>query len=226
MTQKSSQPIFMITGGKGGTGKSTVCMATLDTLGRSAILIETDTSNPDVAKAYGKTNTTHALNLDERAGWIDLVNLAAATQEALVINGAARSIEALNNAAILGEALEELDRDLIVLFVMSRTRDSLELLADHRDILPADVAQTWAVLNSYFGAPSMFTRYMESNQRKEIEAQTGTLVFPDLADRVLDQLNHERLTIAAAADQMTIGNRMELQRWRREAQNELRKAIG
>lgn len=226
MTQKSSQPIIMIKGGKGGVGKSTVCMATLDNLGPSAVLIETDTTNPDVAKAYWKTNTTRALNLDERAGWIDLVDLAAETKEALVINGAARSVEAPENAAILREAMKELDRNLIVLFVMSRTRDSLELLADHRDLFPADVAQTWAVLNSYFGTPDMFTRYMDSNQRKEIEAQTGTLVFPDLADRVLDQLNHERLTIAEAAVHMTIGNRMELQRWQREAHNELRKAIG
>ena len=226
MTQKSSQPIIMIKGRKGGVGKSTVCMATLDILGPSAVLIETDTSNPDVAKAYRETNLTHALNLDERAGWIDLVNLAAATKETLVINGAARSVEAPENATILREALKELDRDLIVLFVMSRTRDSLELLADHRDILPANVAQTWAVLNGYFGTPDMFTRYMDSNQRKEIEAHTGTLVFPDLAERVLDQLNHERLTIAEAADHMPIGNRMELQRWQREAHNELRKAIG
>ena len=217
---------MMIKGGKGGVGKSTVCMATLDILGPSAVLIETDTTNPDVAKAYSKTNPTRALNLDERAGWIDLVNLAAGTKETLVINGAARAVEAPENAAILREALEELDRDLIVLFVMSRTRDSLELLADHRHILPANVAQTWAVLNGHFGTPDRFTRYMESNQRKEIEAQTGTLVFPDLAERVLDQLNHERLTIAEAADYMPIGNRMELQRWQREAHNELRKAIG
>ena len=226
MTQKSCQPIIMIKGRKGGVGKSTVCMATLDILGSSAVLIETDTANPDVAKTYRKTNTTHALNLDERAGWIDLVNLAAATKETLVINGAARSVEAPENAAILREAMKELDRDLIVLFVMSHTRDSLELLADHRHILPADVAQTWAVLNGHFGTPDRFALYMASNQRKEIEAQTGTLVFPDLAERVLDQLNHERLTIAEAADHMPIGNRMELQRWQREAHNELRKAIG
>lgn len=226
MTKRTSRPpIYMVTGGKGGVGKSLVSMSVLDILGPSAVLIETDTSNPDVAKAYASTNAMQAINLDERAGWIDLVNLADETEAPLVINGAARSVDGLKNADILGGALEELGRELIVLFVMSRTRDSLELLADHRDILPADAAQTWAVLNSYFGTPDKFTRYMESNQRREIEAQTSTLIFPDLADRVVDQLNHERLTIAKAAEVMTIGNRMELQRCRKAAQDELGKAI-
>lgn len=223
---KKSPPIYMVTGGKGGVGKSIVSMAVLDILGPSAVLIESDTSNPDVAKAYAETNTTHALNLDERAAWIDLVNIADETDGPLVINGAARSVDGLKNAAILDGALEELGRELIVLFVMSRTRDSLELLADHRDILPADVAKTWAVLNSYFGDAEKFTRYNESNQRDQIEAEAGTLVFPDLADRVLDHLNHDRLTIASAAEVMTIGNRMELQRWRQAAHHELQKALG
>lgn len=226
MTKKASRPpIIMVSGSKGGVGKSLVSMSVLDLIGVAATLIETDTSNPDVAKAYASTNAMQAINLDERAGWIDLVNLADATEAPLVINGAARSVDGLKNATILGGALEELGRELIVLFVMSRTRDSLELLADHRDILPASVAKTWAVLNSYFGTPEKFTRYMDSNQRREIEAQTGTLVFPDLADRVVDQLNHERLTIAKAAEIMTIGNRMELQRWRKAAQDELGQAI-
>lgn len=222
----SKPPIIMISGSKGGVGKSIVSMTALDLLGSAATLVETDTSNPDVAKAYAKTNETHALDLDDRSGWIDLINLADATDGPLLINGAARSIDGLKNAPILGNALKELGRELLVLFVMSRARDSVELLADHRDVLPASVARTWPVLNGYFGSPEKFTRYQDSDLRKKIEAQTGTLVFPDLADRVLDQLNDERLTIAEAVHVMQIGNRMELLRWRDIAKGELEKAIG
>ena len=216
----------MVTGGKGGVGKSTVAMAMLDILGPSAVLVETDTSNPDVAKAYADTNTTHALDLDERGGWIELVDLANETDGPLVINGAAGSLGGLKNVEILTGAIEELGRKLIVLFVMSRTRDSLELLADHRAILPLEAARTWAVLNAFYGTSDQFKRYHESNQKKEIEASAGTLLFPDLADRVLDQINNERLTIAKAAEVLTIGNRSELNNWRSAAQAELKKALG
>ena len=49
-----TQPIFLVGGGKGGVGKSTVSMALLDFFiggGEPPLLIETDTSAPDVWKA-------------------------------------------------------------------------------------------------------------------------------------------------------------------------------
>jgi hypothetical protein len=222
---KTKHPIFSVLGPKGGVGKSTVACNFLDLLGPSAILIETDTSNPDVGLTYQDTNKTCAIDLDHSDGWIDLVNLADSTDEPLVINGAARSNAGLKHAPILTGALNELGRKLVVLFVMSRSRDSMELLADNLEIMPADVAETWPVLNTYFGSPDRFTLYNDSNMRRQIEARTGTLVFPDLTDRIMEQMNHGRLTIAKAAEIMPIGNRMELLRWRNEAHAELQKVI-
>src|SRR5262249_38842279 len=51
--------------------------------------------------------------------------------------------------------------------------------------------------------------------RPRIESTGGkSLSFPDLADRVADDLYKERMTIAAAAEKLPIGNRAELRRWR------------
>ena len=49
-----NHPIYMIGGSKGGVGKSFVTLALVDYLRRSdlhVVLVETDTSNPDVLKA-------------------------------------------------------------------------------------------------------------------------------------------------------------------------------
>lgn len=50
--------VVMVSGSKGGVGKSIVSMALTHTLlkrGDDLLLVEADTANPDVGKAYGKT---------------------------------------------------------------------------------------------------------------------------------------------------------------------------
>ncbi|HEY4183841.1 MAG TPA: hypothetical protein VGP07_02185 [Polyangia bacterium] len=69
--------IFLVGGGKGGVGKSLMSMALLDFLeanGQRPFLVETDTSVPDVFKTYAEAVAGEPVNLDEREGWIDLVN--------------------------------------------------------------------------------------------------------------------------------------------------------
>ena len=73
--------IYLVGGSKGGVGKSIVTMATIDylqTLGETVLLIESDTSNPDVYKAYRDSTRAELLDLDEADGWIQLVNLCDA----------------------------------------------------------------------------------------------------------------------------------------------------
>ena len=43
-----------------------------------------------------------------------------------------------------------------------------------------------------------------------------SLNFPDLADRVSDDIYTKRLSIARAATELPLGNRAEVTRWRRE----------
>ncbi len=90
-----AKKIYLIGGSKGGVGKSMVSMAIIDYLqeqGESVLLIESDTSNPDVWKGYGECVETQLLNLDEADGWIQLVNLCDSKPECVVvINTAARN---------------------------------------------------------------------------------------------------------------------------------------
>ncbi len=96
--------IYLVGGSKGGVGKSLVTMATVDYLqdqGESILVIESDTSNPDVWKTYHDCTLTELVNLDEANGWIELVNLCESHPDSIVvINTAAR-----NNQG--GECLRE-----------------------------------------------------------------------------------------------------------------------
>lgn len=221
--------IIMIGGSKGGTGKSAVCSAVLDYLelqGKEPVLVETDTSNADVYKAHHKSGSlATAIELDTSEGWIDLVNFADKTRgRPLVINTAARNLTAVTKfGKTLESTLGELDRELITLWTINRQRDSLELMADYLETLPVSDRHTLHVVrNLYFGEPEKFQLYNDSETRKRVELAGGkTIDFPDLADRVADDLVTKRLSIKRASEELPIGNRAELLRWRRLAHQSL-----
>lgn len=215
-----SKAIVLIGGGKGGVGKSLFSMAVVDFLdgaGRGPFLVETDTSVPDVFKAYRETIDGELVNLDDREGWIDLVNLVEARADnTVVINTGARNQTGISNfGRTLRKALPALGRKLVVFWLIDRKRESLELLADFAAALPE--AEIHVVRNMYLGAETKFELYNESKMRAAIEKTGGrSLNFPELADRVTDAMNKRRLTIAKACGELSLGDRMEIERWREE----------
>lgn len=222
--------IYLIGGSKGGVGKSTVTMATLDYLtdrGESVVLIESDTTNPDVAKAYKGTTPTELINLDEADGWIHLVNIFdSAPDSTFVINTAARNNKGVSSyGETLNSTLGELKRKLVTLWVINRQRDSLELLREYMDALPN--ADIHVVRNSYFGEEKKFELYNSSKLRRAIEDKGGkSLTFPELADRVTDDLYSKRMSIAVALRELPLGNRAELIRWRNDVRKVFDEVMG
>jgi cellulose biosynthesis protein BcsQ len=86
--------IINISGSKGGVGKSIISMCVLDYLENedSPILVESDTSNPDVWKAYKNRVQSELINLDDKDGWIKFINFYDSNKNSnIVINSAARS---------------------------------------------------------------------------------------------------------------------------------------
>ena len=210
--------ICFIVGGKGGVGKSMASMGTVDFfvkhLGRKIILIECDTSNPDVGKTLLDNEYVEviSLSLDTIDGWIELVNCCESSDRDIIINSAARleaSIAKFIN--ILVGSLEELRRILISLWVINRQRDSIELLKKYMEIVPGELH---VVRNTFYGEPEQFQLFNESKTRTEAEKRGATINLPDLADRVADDLYSKRLSIDKAAEIMPLGNRSEIKRWR------------
>ena len=214
---RQNPPIYMVGGSKGGVGKSFVTLALVDYLQRTdinVVLVETDTSNPDVMKAVHAEIECASCNLDDVSGWIDFVDFCDTHRDAIVVvNTAARSQAGVEQyGGTLASALDELARRLVVLWVINRQRDSLELLLKFGATFPNAI--THVVRNGYFGSPDKFTLYRDSQLRNAVEAQGQSLDFPDLADRVADELRSQRLSVGKAAQTMHIGERAELLRWR------------
>ena len=229
--------IYLIGGCKGGVGKSLVAMSVLDYLegqGEKFLLIETDTSNPDVWKTYHKDATNKdssgadpgLIDLDVAEGWIELVNLCDANPDSsIVINTGARNDKGISAyGETLCNTLAELKRKLVTLWVINRHRDSLELLQDYMDAIPN--ANVHVIRNGYFSEEKKFEFYNNSNLRKSIEARGGkSLTFPDLADRVSDDIYINRMRISVACKELPIGNRAELVRWRNAVKSVLEGVI-
>lgn len=214
------KPIYLVGGSKGGVGKSLVSMALVDHLleqGESVLLVESDTSNPDVYKAYKDTAAAHLLNLDEADGWIELVNLCdSAPKSVAVVNTAARNNRGVSAyGQTLSSTLAELKRTLVTFWVINRQRDSLELLKEYMAAIPN--AEVHVVRNGYFGEEKKFELYNGSNVKRAVEDNGGkSVTFPDLADRVSDDIYSKRLSIARAGKELPLGNRAELSRWKGE----------
>jgi hypothetical protein len=220
------KPIFLVGGSKGGVGKSLVAMAVLDHLqeaGEKALLVESDTSNPDVWKSYKDEVKCELVNLDDADGWIQLVNLCDENRDCVVvINTAARNNEGVAAYGVtLNSTLAELNRDLITLWVINRQRDSMELLKEYLETIGSTTVHV--LRNGYFGDEKKFELYNGSKLKAMVEDRGGrSLLFPDLADRVSDDLYIKRLAIAGAVKSLPIGNRAELLRWRGEVGKVLR----
>jgi len=221
--------IYVSGGSKGGVGKSIQSAGLIDTLlarDEKPLLVESDTSNPDVWKMYKDEIKAVTLDLDDADGWIDLVNLCDQHPDhCVIVNTAARNNRGVAAyGATLNSTLAELQRELVTFWVINRQRDSLELLLEYMEALPS--SQTHVVRNAYFGEERKFELYEGSKVRKKVEDAGGlSLTFPDLADRVSDDIYSKRLSISRAMQDLPIGNRAELARWRSSVHAMLGKAI-
>ena len=211
--------IYYVGGSKGGVGKSFMSIALTDYLARhkqkNVMLLETDTSNPDVGKTFSKDDTVEVvtLQLDDVDGWIELVNLCDKTDKDIIVNSAARSNESIAKfSGTLTESLSELKRELVTFWIINRQRDSIELLKKYMEVVT--VGSLHVVRNTYYGDPQKFEMFNNSKLRAEAEQRGVTMDFPDLADRVADDLYSNRLTVAAALEALPLGSRAELKRWR------------
>ena len=214
------KPIYFVGGSKGGVGKSCVSMALLDFLtiaGETPFLVEADNTNPDVYKAYQAELASECLGLDDADGWIDLVDLINTCPDScVVINTPARNNDGVKRyGETLTSTLKDLGRELVVFWVINRQRDSLELLIEFMASMPN--ATIHVVRNLHHGEERKFDLYNSSKVRTLLQkSHSGiSLNFPALASRVADKLSSERMSIAKAIATVPLGNRAELERWRR-----------
>lgn len=215
--------VYIVSGGKGGVGKSTVSNALIHFLidkNDEFLIVDADTSNPDVAKAYNKDSEgikeIMTINLDSADGWIELINVCDTNRDTtIVVNTPARTRDAVNSYnEILKNSIDELGRTFVTIWVINRQRDSVELLKEYAQTMQHEKMLIHVFRNLYFGDSSKFELYNKSQTREFIEKRGGkSLDFPDVADRVTDQMSQQRMTIRKAMKELSIGDRAELIRF-------------
>ena len=131
------------------------------------------------------------MNLDEREGWIELVNLVESRADStIVINTGARNQTGVSNfGRTLSKALGELGRKLVVLWMIDRKRESLELLSDFMAAIPE--AEVHVVRNLYLGSEKKFELYNGSKMKSGIEGKGKQVHQPAGARRSRDR-RHEQ----------------------------------
>ncbi len=142
------------------------------------------------------------------------MNAGAAHDGPIVINSGAR-IDPTQGIENLEIALPELNRALVIVWVINTQRDSLELLRKFRDVVKN--AQYIIFKNLHFGSEEKFSLYNESELKQEIEAERGiSISFPQVANRVTHDIYVQRMSIARGMREMPLGSRAELSRWRKQ----------
>jgi hypothetical protein len=217
---------IIIGGGKGGVGKSICTLSLLylfERAGKKVQLIEADTSNPDVHKAYGDVSSPQddaaplrmsTLDLEREDAWLDLLNMRAAdpTRTIVLNTRAALNLAIEEFGPLLNVGLKELGAPLVTIWPIDGNRDCLELLAQYRETF--STGQFVVLRNAHLS--QSFELYDSSKLRREIEGAGGrSETLPALAPRVAQALNINRLSLTAAehSDKLQFGHKIALRAW-------------
>lgn len=209
--------IIVISGAKGGVGKSMVTIGVVDYLlarGERVTVVEADSTNPDVAKMFnGAPNVSICTAaMDDESGFIEAANAIENAEGYIVVNTAARGLAPLiEHWNIVRDVADSMSREIVIFFPINRQRDSLELL--RRQIDGVQGVPVYAVLNTFFGQQEKFALFHGSKVKAVC---SGAIVWPELNDRVADRLANERIRLDDADGHFTVAERSAIRRYRSE----------
>jgi hypothetical protein len=202
--------LFFVGGTKGGVGKSLVSMILLDILQEAnPVLVETDTSNPDVGLAYKNTVETLTADLDTDAGWAKAFNeIHPRLNRPIVINSAARNSLGI---ARFGEMFAALDTPMTLFWCINQQKDGLLLLGDFLDVVQP--ARCLVVKNGYFGAETDFATFDESKVKKRTN---GNIYLPSLLPAATNSVYSQRKPLHELPDILPFGDKLFFEAWRKK----------
>jgi hypothetical protein len=207
--------LILITGDKGGTGKSTFARGLLDTLlyrEVNCLAYDSDKRNSQLSRHYSEVRAGVKLiditakgggdilidEMDEHKAPVMIVDLPA---------GAGEHIERFEREMGFIAAAAEMGYGVTLVSVLSRVKDSTNALRLMLDSTSVGV-QHVAVKNLYFGEESRFVLFDESQVVQRLLDTGGkVLKMDDLLDDTYGLIDQQNLTFRAAA-----GNKSPLSR--------------
>lgn len=212
--------IYLVSGEKGGVGKTTLAkclVGILEVDGRSVFPIDADATNKDLQDVYPHARL---LNLQEEDGYVNLLNCLeeAAEKQDIVISLPAAALSGasvrgagfIEGLPVLGEAFS---REIIMIWMIDDKDLSIDVLRNTHEQFPS--LRIDVVGNEKFG--SDFSFYERSKTKSMVEA-VGSCFYriPKLSPQVMAKLVNERFTLQGALEQFRTGEKFSLQAWIRQ----------
>lgn len=228
--------INMVSGEKGGVGKSVCSSILIDKLlheGKKVIVIDADFSNPDVFRAFSGVITNSSLNtekqeeveiyqydLGDQAGWWDLYNLMAKNNvDTQIVISMPAQIEYTMSAQTkeFKRALTDLGYTLNMVWLMSESIDSVQLLKNTTINNAELIDKLIIVKNGFFAEHDEFHDFSSSKLRAELlkNEKFVEVYLPELNKRLKSALKpiNKPYSQALIANQLQYSERMGLEVW-------------
>ena len=201
--------IYIVSGNKGGVGKSWVALTLVEYLhrgGKSVYIVETDDGNPDVLTPFrrhavdGVSGTTIRMQGSEAVEqFIDAV--AQSDADCIVMNAAAGDNKNLGALEVFYSNIEALECDLRILWVCNAEKDGIVALKMFLDATGADMGRITVVMNKISQQDESKFGYLTTSLKESIDAAGGNeMYFPVLPARIATQMRDGKETFAFAAE--------------------------
>ncbi|MEL6159887.1 MAG: chromosome partitioning protein ParA [Cyanobacteria bacterium J06627_32] len=234
---QNNRRVIWVTGGKGGVGKSTFARGLFDILtaaGVNVIAFDGDPTNAQLFRYYKDVGRgVQRLELDTKGEADVLLNeMDAHKADVFLVDVAAGGSQTLlaleDDIGLLSEAMEMGYRFTIV-SVMSRIKDSVNLLKTSLSMMDDFDVQHVAVKNLYFGDPDRFRLFNGSKTEARLLDSGGTVLgMPEMFDdtyELLDELNLPFRSLLGD-ESLPRAQRSRVNRWLKDFTKGVKKANG
>ena len=218
--------VIWVTGGKGGTGKSTFARGVLDLLMEAGVNVAAFDGDPDNAQLFrfyqdvgkGVTRTS----LSERDGGDDILEaMEVLVPDVIVVDvaaGGSQILMRLQDESLFLSTAQEMGYDFTVVSVLSPIKDSVNMLKEALDTTEGHDVQHVAVKNLHFGSLDDFELFEASKTREQFVSLGGQVVaMRDLLGKTYGALDRDNLSFLGALDKETglpSGDRCRIRQWR------------
>ncbi|MEL6456616.1 MAG: division plane positioning ATPase MipZ [Cyanobacteria bacterium J06623_5] len=232
---RDNKRIIWVTGGKGGVGKSTFSRGLLDVLidaGVNVAAFDGDPSNAQLFRYYQNVGEgVQCVDLDKQGEADVLLNqMEESKADVFLVDVAAGGSQTLldleGDIGLISEAMDMGFRFTVV-SVMSRIKDSVNLLKASLEMTDDFDVQHVAVKNLYFGACDRFRLFDGSKTKgRLLECGGVVLEMPDLFDDTYELLDQKNLPFSAmlADKSFPRAQRSRINKWLKDFKGAIAKA--
>ena len=201
----NAKKIYMVSGNKGGVGKSFFSLCLIEYLikkGEKLSIIEVDTGNPDVALTYEGTDidVQSVDTLKAESPLVDLVTAIENTKnDFIVINTGARDNCTIEELKPFYDCIQEIASDFRVFWLVLSGEIGIVALENFLEATGLDKGKLTVVMNFYVTKILNNFAFNSSGLKNEILAAGGSeMILPAMAIRLSDWLlnSHTRMSEA------------------------------